>query len=242
MTDIDRELRAYASMAQLLTLAKETQKLFEAAGSALPEPLVRLLNIAPSGNDRPPRTTLPRISVSPMESPPRPSEAESSWIWVPIESLRVSELVLGVLRDQTTRVPAPQVVELAKRLRPDIVAGSVMNAGARMDGIHIDRSYEGWKLIDPTMVPLLYQGNAWGPPSVFYETELAAHRRLVILHILRAMPSGLMLVQLVEHVRDSGLCQASVNKDLVKGDLEALLAAKKVRQVSNSRKWELVDQ
>jgi hypothetical protein len=126
-----------------------------------------------------------------------------------------------------------------KSRRADAIKGSVYNMGPRWDGDLIRRTFEGWALIDPSRAPVLHAGYAWGPPSAFTKQELAAHRRIILLHILAAAPNGLLIVQIAEQLANSEACKAPASKDLVKVDMAVLERDRKVRKIGGSKRWTL---
>lgn len=233
-----RETRAYDAFAKLLEQAKETQRLFEDAEVPVPPPLARMLGITAPHNGA---HRGPRVHVSAMEAPARPPEAEDDWIWLPLNETLAVEIVLAVLRAEQRPISATEVAARVQQLVPGTNPGTVYNVGPRLEKAKIiQRDGEGWRLVNPSAAPVLFSAHLWGPSQVFQKYSLAAHRRMVILHLLRALPSGLQAMQIVEQLETCGLCKASANKDLVKADLEYLREQKKIRQVSNTRKWEVV--
>ncbi len=134
---------------------------------------------------------------------------------------------------------AKDVVAAITRILPSVHRGSIANIGARLEGKVINRTDDGWTLIDTAKAGVLHAGMLWGPPEIFQKTELAAHRREAILHLLAAQPSGLQIVQIVEQLLGCPWVHAPVNKDLLKADMEELRKDGKVRRVGNSKKWEL---
>jgi len=130
-------------------------------------------------------------------------------------------------------------LEAVRKLKPDVVDGSIYNLLARYRGTFLLQTDDGWKLGDPESAAVIYNGAAWGPPRVFQKYELAAHRREIILHLLKLHPGGLMTMQIVNLLEGSNHCKAPINKYLLKADMEILQKARRVKRISNSRKWEL---
>ncbi len=202
---------------------------------ALPEALKRALG-STNGNK-----AVPRVHITPIERAERPDQADDTWLSIEISEATATGLVLAVLRAADEPVKAKDVVDLVTSLNSKIPKGSINNIGTRLDGKQIRRREEGWSIIHPNNAPLYHGGFLWGPRSVFDKQELAAHRREAILHILGCFPSGLQIVQMVEQLRGCHWMQAPASKDLVKGDMEILEAYNKVRKISNSRKWERIE-
>ena len=182
----------------------------------------------------------PRVSIPPPQSPPGPSHASSDWIWVPMEDMHATGIVLAILRQAAGPVEPATVTEKVLQHQPDVNPRSVLNIGPRQEGKLIERTNEGWVLRgDKDRAPVLHKGHAWGPPTVFDKQELAAHRRIMLAHLLDAMPGGLQVVQIVEQLKNLPYCRAPVSKDLVKADLSAMQEVGKVKRVGNTRKWVL---
>jgi hypothetical protein len=117
--------------------------------------------------------------------------------------------------------------------------GSIFNIITRLAGTGVvEKTDQGVKFVNQPPAPVIFQDFAWGPPQVFQKYDLAEHRRMVILHLLRA--SSLQVVQITEYLQDSSICKAPATKDLIKVDLDVLQKAGIVRRVGNSKKWELV--
>ncbi len=235
-SDFQSEREAYAKLVRLLADAEECKRSFETAGMPIPETLKRILGTS-NGHGK---VSVPLVTIIPPHRANRPPESEEGWISVPIEEASATSLVLTSLRDEDKPLLARRVVQFVLGINPKIPRGSVNNIGTRLSGTLIKRSDEGWSLIDRKKAPLMREGFLWGPKEVFDKTELAAHRREAILHILRAFPGGLQTVQIVEQLRGCNWVHAPASKDLVKADMELLEAHDKVRKISNSRKWEVL--
>jgi hypothetical protein len=233
------ELKAYEAFQQLMARADETRALFEDAGLDLPEPLARFLGSEPNGTDA--GDTI-RMSVSPLPHPPRPPEAESDWVWVPATDALLHTLLLAVMRGHGGPLSAKAIQERIAVHTPDVNLTSLYNAGARLENSSvISKSDDGWQLLNPSHAPVLQGEYAWGPPKAFSRQELAAHRRIVIRHLLSASADGMQVMQIVRHMqRDPSLWPpdlGAVSKDLVETDLEKLASLKRVKKVGHSRKW-----
>jgi hypothetical protein len=232
---VEKELKAFQAMTELLSRAKEVARLFQDADMPIPPTLSRILGDSVVKNDN-----APKLVVSQPKTPPRPKEAEEGWIWIDAADATPTTMLLAILRQRQAATTSKEAyAELSKYL-PDANYGSILNIGARLDGNVIERTDEGWSLKNPTAGPILHDRYIWGPASAFHKQELAAHRRALICHILQAVYGGLQTVQLVHQLKNSGLCLAPVSKDLVKADLEVLETEEKARRVGNSRKWTLV--
>jgi|GEM_PF-1626883 len=236
------ESRAFAALQKLLEDAAATQALFEAAGLPLPSTLARIVNVPQPSSNGPPRAV--RATIAPPEPPNRPPEAKDDWISVNAKDLFETTLVLAILRAAKAPMSSRDVMESVAKYNPNVVYGTVMNIGARLaDRGIIARSEDGWSLQDPGQAPIL-SGSlpdtyAWGPMSVFQKQDLAQYRRMLILHILRAYPRGLMTVQIVDQLASAEFCRLPCTKDIIKADMEALSGEGKVKRVGNTRKFKL---
>lgn len=227
------EERAYERLRDLLADARDVRAIFEAANLPLPPSLRRLFGDADSG-DR--NGAIGQIRIPPLKSPPRPRDVPADWIWIPLRDASPQTIVLALLRPRQEFTPAKQIAEEVTERKPDCNLGSVYNIGPRLQerGV-IERDERGWRLTNSSSMPTLEGEHVWWKPQEFTKQELAAHRRLAIIHLLSAFSDGLQTMQITRQLQDSDLCKAPVNKDLVKMDMEALLAEKKVRRIA--RKW-----
>jgi hypothetical protein len=253
LAQFDREERAlraarelidlYGGYQAFLTKCKEVRGLFEEAGM---EPLPSVSTLLDLGDGRPAAQSSgserPKLIVTPPPTPPRPAGAKPDWIWVPLAELTTQSLILCLLRDWNGPVPSQALFEQMQEFDPDVNHGSVLNAGARMDGTLIERSKEGWQVIDKTKVPEQVGPNAWGPLSVFQPSEVTFYRRGLIRHILQANGRGMQLIEVYHRLKDSGFLPGT-GKDQVKGDLEALDAKGEIRAYGpvNRSRWVVVD-
>jgi len=221
---------------KLLEQARRCQLLYERAQMSFPEPLKRVLGISGaaavvrSGN----------LSIPAPQPPPVPNGAKSEWIWIPQESATPTTVALAVLRAAKAPLVAREVVAQVTEILPNVPRGSVNNIGTRLGGKQIDRTEDGWRLINQDSAAILHEGYLWGPREIFHKYELAVHRRNAILHVLGFFPGGLQPRQILEQLRRCAWVHAPINKDLLKADLEILdEQERKIRRVGNSGKWEL---
>lgn len=240
MSDLlEKESQAFDALKGLIDEARRVRDLFVRAGMSTPEPLVRLFGEASSsGNGK----TQPTLSLRIPVPEKRPPDAQTDWIWVPVKDISPTTLLLGVLRDQAGFVSSKQAIETMSTYKKGLNPGSVFNIIARLSGGVIEKSDDGLRIANPSLAPSIYEGYVWGPESVFGKYELAAHRRLLIRHLLEANQSGLQIMQIVDQLTQSGLCRAPVSKDLVKVDMVAMQKEGTVRHRGNSKKWELTEQ
>jgi len=235
-TDFNAEHEAMRRMAAFLAEAREIQSLYERAHMTLPEPLRRLFGM--NGVASQPTSS----HIAPPEKPPMPPEAEADWIYIEQSEATPTSIVLAVLRAAKGPVRAKDVVERVTAIAPTVMSGTISNIGTRLNGKVIERTEEGWRLLTPDAGGVVYKGNFWGSPAVFDKFELAAHRRLAILHILRAFRTGLQTVQILGELQKcNSWVRAPINKDLLKEDMEVLQEKGKVRRRGNSKKWEVVE-
>ncbi|MGC2530548.1 MAG: hypothetical protein WA639_22595 [Candidatus Acidiferrum sp.] len=231
--DFKTTAQAYQKFAQVLEDLEATKLLFESAGEPLPEQLKQFFGVRHS-NGKPHEQM---VSILPLVRASRPEHIEEGWISVEIGDVTATSLVLAVLRQAKGPVPAKDVIEQVTRINPHIPRGSINNIGTRLDRSLLHRTDEGWQLLNPGKAGIVCDGYLWGPQDIFDKTEIAAHRREAILQILKAFPSGLQTVQIVDQLRGTNWVHAPANKDLVKADMDLLEAHDRVRRISNSRKW-----
>lgn len=228
------EQEALRSLLDLMERADRSRQLYERAGMAIPEPLRRFLGMTDSGTKGAQRVTVPA-----PEPPPQPSEAQPGWIWIEANDASPTSVVLAVLRESGGAVRAKDVVAKVQAIQPEVVSGSIANIGNRLDGSAIQRNEDGWKIKAAEKAPILKEHFFWGPPSIFNKHELAAHRRVGVLHLLRLHPAGLQTAQILEQLKTCAWLHAPINKELIQADMEYLESQKKVRRRGNSKKWEL---
>lgn len=236
---IAAEQEATQSLVKLLEQARRCQLLYERAQMAFPEPLKRLLSM--NGSSAAVAVMRKELTIPAPQAPPEPSAAKSDWLWIPQESATPTSVTLAILRAAKAPIPAREVVAKVMEILPDVPRGSVNNIGTRLDAKLINRTENGWQIINPEGTGSLHEGYLWGPREFFHKSELAVHRRAAILHILSFFPGGLQPRQILEQLRKCAWVHAPVNKDLLKADLEILdHHDEKIRRVGNSGKWELV--
>lgn len=236
------EMKAYQALQDLLERGAEAKRLFDAAGLALPAPLSRMLGEKTNGSGTGRQS---KMSVPEMDRPPAPPEAVDDWIWISTDDMYAAGIVLGVIAGHSEPVSQKDVLSEVRRIRPDVNAGSIYNACSRLPKQgKIVRSDDGLVIAKDAKdaIPILYNGFAWGMPKAFNIQELAAHRRMVLLHILESARDGMQQMQLMRQLQDCGLCKAPITKDLVKADLEMLSKESKVKRISNSKKWTIAKQ
>lgn len=233
---IAAEREAFESMSKLLEQAEECRRLFERANLTFPETLKRVLGM--NGTSR----TAVRLYIPPIERNSRPPEALDNWLSISVKEAMPTSIVKAALRAANEPIPARKMVDIVTSILP-VPAGTVYNVGPRLEASKlILRSKQGWLLISKEQGGVLHDGFLWGPEGIFEKTEIAAHRREAILHLLQCNRSGLQVAQLVEHLQSCKWVHAPVNKDLLKGDIEELRKDGKVRRVGNSKKWEASDE
>ncbi len=177
-------MKAYQSLVRLMEEAKECRRLFEVAGCDLPDPLKRFFGETPP--DQSGRGRVLETSIPPPCSPPKPQAAEDDWLWIPASDLSVQLLVLAILRASEGPIPTRELIDRARKIVPSVNSGSIANIGTRLDGHVLSRGDAGWVLTDKSVAPILHQGYAWAQKSVFTKSEVAAHRRMAVKHLLAA--------------------------------------------------------
>lgn len=237
MDRLQQEQIALRTLSELLEKAQECRALYERAGMSLPEPLRRLFGADDGRVER----SGPSVKVPPLHRARRPKEADVDWVSIRVEEASPQSVVLAVLREAAGPMRAKEVVEKVQEVQPEVPSGSVANIGTRLsEGNTILRTQRGWELMSHEDAPVLFDGYLWAPASAFGAQEMAAFRREAILHLLGLTRVGLHATQLEEQLRHTDWLHAPVSKDLVKMDLKALAAEKKIRRRGNTRKWEAV--
>lgn len=240
-----KEYEALTDLTRLMAEAVLCKRRFEEAGLPIPRPLAVLLDVeAPPAESRPSQPPAIIVEVPPLPRPRRsPRRSSAQWLYLPIEEAQETSLVLAVL---TTNMPvAPlQVVEMVQAVRPQVNKGTIANVGSRLAQEEIIcRDENGWRLKDEHRSLEIIDDYIWGPPSAFQKQELAAYRRMAILHVLRSISGGLQTSQITQALEKH--CPwfdddtIPVTKFLVKADMEALAERKLVKKIGGTKKWGL---
>lgn len=233
--DPQAERDALKSLLELMEAADRCKQLYARAQMEAPEPLRRFLGLNRSQGEPKPALTVPDLEFK------RPSEYQTGWISVAAASASPPSIVLAVLRKAGHPLRAKDVVERMRSLVPDINAGSVANAGTKLEGEKVIlRKADGWILMNSDMAPVMFEDRLWGPVAIFGVYELAAYRRDAVLHLLRLVPNGLQTSQLLEQLSNAPwMKDVTINKEVVQGDTEVLQEERRIRRRGASRKWEL---
>jgi hypothetical protein len=235
--DFELESAAARSLVDLFEQAKKCQQLYEQAHMALPEPLRRVLGL--NGSDG--RNVGPKAPAIPApERRDAPKEATADWVRIDAKAASTTAITLAVLRSAKKPMRARDLNDRVLAILPNILRGSISNVGTRLEGTLIQRTDEGWSLIDPNKAGIVHNGFLWSPIEALGKQEIAAHRREAIVYILQLFNSGLQIVQIVEHLGNCEWVHAPMNKDLVKIDVQILSEEGKVRRRGNTKKWEFV--
>ncbi len=233
---IQKQIEAAVRFANWMKEAVEIRRLYTSSGIAPPQQLGDFLGEkAQNGAAK----LEMKMQFPPLESPARPSDVPEGWLWIPLKEAAPATLTLMLLRDRTF-AGTKDLIEEVVRLCPVVNPGSVYNILARFKTL-IRKSDAGLSIIDPSKAPVRSDGAVWWVKDNFSTHELAAHRRIVIQHILKLYPGGLQNMQLLEQLVASDLCRAPISKDLLKIDMEVMCADGKVKRISNSKKWVISD-
>jgi hypothetical protein len=235
--DLKAEMEAYRSLADLLEQADKVRGLFEQAGSPLPDALQRLVHS--NGHVR------MQSSVGEFKPSNTPPACNPDWVWVELKSATPGTLALTVLRASSSPLTAREIHERVRKLpgMSEVSVGTIANTGTRAfeNGL-ITRTEDGhWQLTDPDKAGVIHGDHVWGKIQAFQMTELAAHRRNALVHLLRQNPVGLQATQILVHLQKRELVRAEIplSKALIKADLEAM-DGERVRKRGNSKKWEAI--
>lgn len=237
-TRFGREAAAYASLQGLMQEAQRTKELFDAASLPVPAPLARMLG----GEEESENGVRRGVEIPPLPGPPRPSGVPSEWVWIYVDDCMSGTLVQACLREFDGSAKPKQLVDRITSLRPDLGAGGIYNVGPRLEKSGtITRRDGAWNLVSPEEVPKTQGKHVWASVKDFQKQEVASHRRMIIVHLLKMYKGGLQVAQIVEQLSRFDQCKAPVSKDLVKADMEILAGEKKVRRTGNSKKWVVVE-
>lgn len=235
-----KEFEALTALAKLMADADTCKRLYEEAGLPLPRPLAVMFDL-----EKPPGVSMadpPAVVIPRPARPPRSPRGSTDWIYFPIDEAQETSLVLAVLSTNIPVTPSA-VVERVQSLRPQVNKGTIANIGSRLEQERrIRRDHNGWMLIHGTNAPEIFDDFIWGSPDAFQKQELAAYRRMVILHVLRSCSDGLQVAQLTRALETQ--CpwlseDIPVTKFLVKADMKALADKKLVKIIGDSKKWGL---
>lgn len=215
--DFNKEVEAYKAASQLMAEAERVASLFRELELPTPRPVARMIGDTNGAVIEEPHK--PRSSNTNAE---RPANVRDDWISIPIDQLSMTATVLVVLREAPKPLKFRQIVARVKKLRGKAPEGSVFNVGSRLEGDLINKKKGDWSLIDQDRAPVFEGKRAWGPKEVFSVHDLAAHRRDMIVRILRDKPSGLTLMQLVDALSEDEECVAPVGKDILHADTQAM--------------------
>lgn len=226
---ITAESEASKALVELIEQAKKCVQLHERARMTLPEPLKRMLGISTNGNKK------AVVSVPPPERPQIPIGAESDWVCIKAKDASPTSVALALLRTGT--LAAKDIVAGVKDILPDVSPGSIYNIGSRLDKKVLNKSEDGWELINPEMAPILQDGMIWAPAAIFSKQELAAHRREAVFHLIRTNHSGLQTSQIIDQVKNCSWVHAPISKELVQDDVEYWVREGKIKRSGNTKKW-----
>ena len=235
---LQAEAEAVQSLLNLYELARKTKQLYDRAGLAIPD---RLQKFITSDNPEDRRAGRSSLTVPRPTDRKPPEAAGDDWLWVDVRHCAPSTLIPAVILSTSEILSGQQVLDRVQELNPLLNRGSIYNAANRLvtEGV-LDRSEREWRIPTTSGNPILQGDLVWGPEPFFQVQEKAAHRREAILYLLSQYESGLMVVQLVEQLKNCPWMKAPANKDLVKDDVKKLAAEGKIRKVGNTSKWALI--
>lgn len=180
---------------------------------------------------------VPHGTVPPLPEV-RPRGVPSDWISIPLADATMQTLVLATLR-AAGRAMAPKEIEAAIKGKGHSTSlGSITNIGGRIEAIQ--RGPSGWTLKASDKAPVISEDSLWGPPSVLTSPELAARRRLAILHALRSLNAdGVTAGELLTALGQCAWLRCPLSKDVLKADLENLSSGSSPRLVRDGKTWRL---
>lgn len=234
---IQAETEAVQSLVKLYEQAQACREAYERAQMALPEPLKRFLGLVIESEGITQKSVLAPTIPPPQRR--RPEGVGSDWFWVNVKDCGPNTLIAAVLRSAGGVLSSKDVIDRVQALHSGFPSGSIYNAATRLqkEG-YLDRT-AGWRLTKPDSAPIIDGEVVWWTAANFQKQETAAHRREAILHVLRHFQMGLMVVQIVEQLRNCSWVKAPVNKDLLKDDIKILLKDDAIRRRGNTNKYEI---
>jgi len=241
--DLQLQIEATQSYLRLLNEAQDCRKLHLRAGMPLP----RLLALMFENNTQGPMQMSLGISGPDIDSSrlsTKPPEAGEDWISLKVEEASPTTIALAVLREHYgVPLRARELANLVTEASPQTVSGSIYNLLNRLseEGLVDEAEDNGWRIRNRDAAGILSGAYLWGPPERFTKTDLAAHRREAIMHLLKTN-RYLQVMQIVSKLRDWPWVKAPINKDLLKADMQVLEEKGLVRRIGDSRNWELVSQ
>jgi hypothetical protein len=239
--DLQSEIIAVSSYLRLLTEAQDCKRHYEKAGIPLPTPLLRLLGeetIISPHEQMSLKINSPDIDSSRLAT--RPPEATKDWISIRAKDASPTTIALALLRDQDEPVRAKDLAARVHSILPNTVGGSIYNLLNRLeaDGI-VSNKDARWTLENKELAGVLTENYLWAPSDLLTKTDLAAHRREAIVHLLRS-ESSMQIMEIVDKLHRWEWVKAPVNKDLLKIDMQVLDEQGLARRIANTRNWEAV--
>lgn len=231
---IQTEQDLFQRLTRILTEVGELSTAFENAGIPVPPTLSRLLG--EDGGQRGGGQMTPSF----LKVPPRPREADSSWIWLPAADASAQTLAMAILRKNKGFIAPKDLAEAVLKINGNMNLRSVYNVGPRLiETGDCERSTDGkWRLVNTQSAPVLDGEYVWGSTNMLNKSEAAAHRRMLILALLTRFADGLQTVQIARELPKT-TNKVTINKDLIKQDMEALSGEGRVRRLGRTRKWRL---
>lgn len=236
---IHEQAKAYMDLAAWLQEAPRLRDVFMSIGVPVPPQIQRIL----SSDERDPAGGKKRTPSINLSAPwgDRPGE-----IGVRLQDLGVRSLVLTFIKNATQShgegATVRDAIEWIKEIRPSQNEGSVMNAFAAVCDLPGVKTFAGRTTVtNLAMAPSLGTSYAFGPPGIFQKQEVAAHRReaIELLLGLDSNRGGLHIMQIVNQLKTLDWVKADATKDLLKGDMAAMLTDGIVKRAAGSGKWKL---
>ncbi|WP_146140689.1 hypothetical protein [Haliangium sp. UPWRP_2] len=244
--NLPKERAALDALNKLLDDAEVCKRLWEEAGMPLPRPLTALfVSKAAHDDSEAPALPLPLMEIPRPKRPrPLPRGVTHEWIYVPINEAHEASLVRAMLSSTVAHSIAELIMAVSDYGRADVNKGSIANIGSRLnrEGV-ITYTETGWKLREGQNTLEISGDHLWGPLKAFHAQEVAAYRRMSIMHILRSFSGGLQIAQISEALHSyCSWFNTSIphGQFLIKTDMKTLADKKLVRKIGGSHKWGLV--
>ena len=117
----------------------------------------------------------------------KPPEVGEDWISLKVEDISPTTAALAILRGQNGKpIRARELADLVTDILPHVASGSIYNLLNRLRDDHlVYESTAGWMIQDKDTAGVLSEGYLWAPQERLTKTDLAAHRREAIVHLLQ---------------------------------------------------------
>ena len=230
------ERKAHQALSDLYEQAVLCREFHERAGLKIPVGLERLFGdwTEEVSDD------FDVLAITPLPSPPSPDLIPDSWVFIPVEDAGPTSLVLAILAIRTEPASTTEITAAATRYLKSGGLGNVSNSLSRLAqrGL-VTRINERYSIVDAEKAPIIQGDYVWAHPETFSSQELAAYRRIAVIHVLKHSAEGLQSPQILDALVNAAWFKARpVTKDNIRGDLHSMEQGKAVVRFSDG-KWAL---